>query len=34
MTDSVVIILSCGTDSLNRATRAIHLITVVEQGRK
>ncbi|MEJ2038427.1 MAG: DsrE family protein [Desulfosarcinaceae bacterium] len=31
MSDNVVIVLSCGTDNPNRATRAFHLATVAHQ---
>jgi len=34
MTDNVVVVLSCGTNDTNRATRAIHLATVAHQEGK
>jgi predicted peroxiredoxin len=34
MSDSVVVILSCGTDNPNRATRAFHLAMVAHQEGK
>jgi predicted peroxiredoxin len=35
MTNNVVIVVSCGTDNPNRATRAIHLATVAhKEGKK
>ncbi len=35
MTNNVVVIVSCGTDNPNRATRAIHLATIAhKQGKK
>jgi predicted peroxiredoxin len=34
MSDNVVIIISCGTNNPNRATRAIHLATVAQQEGK
>ncbi len=34
MTDNIVIIVSCGTDNPNRATRAIHLATVAHKEGK
>lgn len=35
MTDTVLIVLSCGTDNPNRATRAIHLATIAhKEGKK
>lgn len=34
MTNNVVVIVSCGTDNPNRATRAIHLATVAQSEGK
>lgn len=35
MHDQIVIVLSCGTDNPNRATRAIHLATIAhKEGKK
>lgn len=34
MTNNVVIVVSCGTDNPNRATRAIHLATVAHKQGK
>lgn len=34
MTDNVVVIVSCGTDNPNRATRAIHLATIAHKQGK
>ncbi len=34
MTNNVVIVVSCGTDNPNRATRAIHLATVAHKEGK
>ena len=34
MTNNVVIIVSCGTDNPNRATRAIHLATIAHKQGK
>lgn len=35
MTDKVVVVISCGTNNPNRATRAIHLATVAQkEGKK
>lgn len=35
MNDSVLVVVSCGTDNTNRSTRAIHLAAVAQkQGKK
>lgn len=34
MTHNVVIVLSCGTDNPNRATRAVHLATIAHKEGK
>ncbi len=34
MTDNFVIVLSCGTNNPNRATRAVHLATVAHKEGK
>ena len=34
MTDKVLIVLSCGTDNPNRATRAVHLATIAHKEGK
>lgn len=34
MTDKVTIVLSCGTDNPNRATRAVHLATIAHKEGK